>query len=136
MARMHNTVVVAGLLGLLGLVGGCASEQGAMQGSAGGSMATQGAAEPMNDSLAACLARIPKDSSAGARMVAEQSCRSNDAYTQTVAGNAAAKSANRSSAGTQGDSLEACMSRIPKDATAGQRMLAEASCQRDLTTHR
>lgn len=139
MARMYNTVVVAGLLGLLGLVGGCASEQGAMQGSTGtgaGTAAAMGAAEPMNDSLTACLARIPKDSSEGARMVAEQSCRSNDAYTQTVSGMASTKSGNRASAGTQGDSLDACMSRIPKDASAGQRMLAESSCQRDLTTHR
>lgn len=141
MARMYNTVVVAGLLGLLGLVSGCASEQGAMQGSTGagtgaGTVAAKGAAEPMNDSLTACLARIPKDSSEGARMVAEQSCRSNDAYTQTVSGMASTKSGNRASAGTQGDSLDACLSRIPKDASAGQRMLAESSCQRDLTTHR
>ncbi len=33
--------------------------------------------------------------------------------------------------GTQGDSLQACMARIPQDASAGQRMLAEQSCQRD-----
>lgn len=29
------------------------------------------------------------------------------------------------------DSLKACMTRIPKDASAGQRMMAEQSCQRD-----
>lgn len=29
------------------------------------------------------------------------------------------------------DSLAACLARIPKDATAGQRMLAEDSCKRD-----
>ena len=34
-------------------------------------------------------------------------------------------------AGTQGDSLEACLGRIPSSATAGQRQLAELSCQRD-----
>jgi hypothetical protein len=28
------------------------------------------------------------------------------------------------------------MARIPTDATAGQRMLAEESCQRDQLTHR
>jgi hypothetical protein len=29
------------------------------------------------------------------------------------------------------DTLEACLGRIPRDATAGQRMLAEQSCRRD-----
>lgn len=39
--------------------------------------------------------------------------------------------ANRVSQGTQGDSMDACLARIPSDATAGQRMLAERTCQRD-----
>ena len=39
--------------------------------------------------------------------------------------------ANRVSQGTQGDSLDACLSRIPSDASAGQRMVAELTCQRD-----
>ncbi len=34
-------------------------------------------------------------------------------------------------AGAIEDSLRSCLSRIPKDATAGQRMLAEQSCRRD-----
>lgn len=34
-------------------------------------------------------------------------------------------------AGSVEDSLQACLARIPKDATAGQRMVAEQSCQRD-----
>lgn len=33
-------------------------------------------------------------------------------------------------AGALDDSLQACLARIPKDATAGQRMLAEQSCRR------
>ena len=37
----------------------------------------------------------------------------------------------RVSTGTQGDTLEACLSRIPSDATAGQKMLATMSCERD-----
>ncbi|HNP60705.1 MAG TPA: hypothetical protein PKM72_07690 [Nitrospirales bacterium] len=37
----------------------------------------------------------------------------------------------RVSTGTQGDTLEACISRIPADATAGQRMIATTSCERD-----
>ncbi len=38
---------------------------------------------------------------------------------------------SRVSQGTQGDSMDACVSRIPSDASAGQRMVAERTCQRD-----
>lgn len=34
-------------------------------------------------------------------------------------------------AGSVEDSLKACMSRIPSDASEGQRMIAEQSCERD-----
>jgi hypothetical protein len=68
-------------------------------------------------------------------MVAEQSCQDNEKLHQGVVGTAIAKSGNRASAGTQGDSLMACMARIPTDATAGQRMLAEESCKRDQLMH-
>ena len=37
----------------------------------------------------------------------------------------------RVSQGTQGDSLKACLSRIPSDASAGQRLIAEGTCHRD-----
>ncbi len=37
----------------------------------------------------------------------------------------------RVSVGTQGDTLQACLDRIPGNASEGQRMLAEGSCQRD-----
>ncbi len=57
---------------------------------------------------------------------------------QTGAGSAASKNGStapaaseRVSSGTQGDTLEACLQRIPSDATSGQRMLAKQSCQRD-----
>ena len=38
---------------------------------------------------------------------------------------------NRMAHGAQGDSLEACLARIPDGATASQRMLAEHTCHRD-----
>lgn len=38
--------------------------------------------------------------------------------------------------GVQKDTLQACVGRIPSDASAGQRMLAEQSCQRDDTTRK
>ncbi len=34
-------------------------------------------------------------------------------------------------AGRFGDTLQACLNRIPKGASAGQRMMAELSCERD-----
>ena len=37
----------------------------------------------------------------------------------------------RPAAGATEDSLSACLARIPGDATAGQRMIAEGSCRRD-----
>lgn len=54
--------------------------------------------------------------------------------TSTSASAAAAAPAtgpNRVASGTQGDTLEACLARIPSDATESQRMLAELTCQRD-----
>ncbi len=38
---------------------------------------------------------------------------------------------NAIAAGAIEDSLLACLARIPKDATTGQRMIAEQSCRRD-----
>lgn len=44
---------------------------------------------------------------------------------------AAAATESRMAAGAVEDSLPACMARIPKDASIGQRMIAEQSCGRD-----
>ena len=46
------------------------------------------------------------------------------------------KNIDRIAAGAVEDSLKACMARIPKDASAGQRMLAEESCRRDQANRR
>ena len=127
---VQRSTFVLSLLTAVGLlVGGCATN-GTM-GSGGTTATSGGGSVAATNSLQACLDRIPAGSSAGARMVAEESCRDNDARRLAVAGTADSKSGNRVASGTQGDSLEACMARIPKDATAGQRMLAEESCQRD-----
>ena len=139
MNRMPVRIAFIGFACLLGATG-CASKQAAMQ-----STSTDTAVSPStpaavslgpSDSLKACLARISGDSSDGTRMIAEQSCRDNEELHQSVVGTAIAKSGGRASAGTQGDSLEACIARIPTDATVGQRMLAEETCERDQLTHR
>ncbi|MBA5867726.1 MAG: hypothetical protein GDA67_13625 [Nitrospira sp. CR1.3] len=142
--RKDRTVVVVALLGML--IGGCASEgttssgggaasgSGASAGATSGSASSSGsaggaAAQP--DSLQACLAKIPPSATAGTRQVAEESCKRDEAVRAGIVGAASTKSNDRAASGTQGDTLEACMARIPKDASAGQKMLAEQSCRRD-----
>ena len=139
MHGIPTETLLRGIVCLL-IIGGCVAEQAVMEPTASGPAISSAPPEPApagsSDVLKSCLAQIASDSSEGVRMVAEQSCRDNEKLHQSVVGMAAAKSANRASAGTQGDSLDDCMARIPTDATAGQRMLAEESCQRDPLTHR
>lgn len=136
--RMLEVTLFCGVVCLL-VMGGCASEQAVVEPTARGSLISSAPQEaaPVGPSefVKLCLARIASDSSEGTRMVAEQSCQDNEKLHQGVVGIAVAKSANRASAGTQGDSLDACMARIPADATIGQRLLAEESCKRDQFTH-
>jgi hypothetical protein len=139
MNRFPIGIVLMSFLYLLGAVG-CASEEAAKQPTSVGPSVSPVTPEAVSvgpsDSLKGCLAKISNESSNGARMIAEQSCQDNEKLHQGVVGTAIAKSRNRASAGTQGDSLDACMARIPTDATAGQRMLAEESCKRDQLMHR
>lgn len=138
MNRMPLGIVHIGFVCMLAAAG-CASDQTARQPTADSSVSpvtTEAASVGPSDSLNACLAKISSDSSDGVRMIAEQSCQDNEKLHQGVVGTAIAKSGNRASAGTQGDSHDACMARIPTDATSGQRMLAEETCARDQLTHR
>ena len=52
------------------------------------------------------------------------------AVDKTVPAAVSPKSNDAVAAGSVEDSLHACLARIPKDATAGQKMLAEESCRR------
>lgn len=81
------------------------------------------------DTVETCLSRIPANSTTGTRMLAEQSCR-RESLTGSQAG-AEARTRSRVASGSVEDSVEACLSRIPQDSSAGQRMMAEASCKRD-----
>jgi hypothetical protein len=86
--RLVYAVGVVALVSLM--VGGCASE-GTMDSSSTGSASGGGTASSstknidriasgaVEDSLNACTARIPKDASAGQRMLAEESCRRDQA---------------------------------------------------------
>ena len=125
-----RSVSAMGVIALVGLLaGGCASD--GTTGSGGGDYGGGGSSAAQTSSLQACLDRIGKGGSAGARQIAEESCRNSEATRLAVAGTAASKSNDRAASGTQGDTLDACMARIPKDASAGQKMLAEESCRRD-----
>ncbi|MDR4479473.1 MAG: hypothetical protein R3B37_06970 [Nitrospira sp.] len=135
-SRSHGAIALS--LSLL-FLSACATEEAMTSGGstqASSSSASTKTAAQAYDSLQSCLARIQPGGTAGTRMLAEEGCRKDEALRQSVAGNASAKSGNRAAAGTAGDTLEACMSRIPKDGTAGQRMLAEESCQRDQANRR
>ena len=139
MNRMSIGIVLMSFVYVVGAAG-CASEQTARQPTSVSQSVSPATTDPVSvgpsDSLKACLAKVSDDSSKGVRIIAEQSCQDNEKLHQDVVGTAIAKSGNRASAGTQGDSFDACIARIPPDATSGQRMLAEETCTRDQLTHR
>jgi hypothetical protein len=64
-----------------------------------------------------------------AEMSAEEVGQSSGAATPSVA--SAGTGTGAMAAGAAGDTLQACLARIPADASAGQRMIAEQSCGRD-----
>lgn len=65
-------------------------------------------------------------------------CASEGTTGTSGTGSAAAttKGIDRIASGSVEDSLEACKARIPSDASAGQKMLAEESCHRDQAVRR
>ena len=87
------------------------------------------------DTVETCLSRIPANSTAGTRMLAEESCRRESSNSSSLTA-AEARTRSRVASGSVEDSLEACLSRIPQDSSSGQRMMAEASCKRDQTNSR
>jgi hypothetical protein len=93
------------------MVGGCASD-GQMESSGSSSSMSSGGA-PAKSS--------PTTSSAAA---AESKSMSQSS------------SQNRIAAGVEEETLDTCLGRIPKDATAGQKMLAEQTCRRDYAPRR
>ncbi len=107
------------------LLASCAAPQ-AGRPSAGG----PGAAAGTTDSLEACLANIPSSASAGQRAMAEQTCTRNAESRAAVVSPGTAAATSRGAAGHAGDSLDACLARIPSDASAGQRMMAEDGCRK------
>jgi hypothetical protein len=97
------------LFGLI--VGGCASD-GKMESSSSGSSTSGGGAA------------ISSPTSSGG------------AAAESSSMNKPNSSNSRIAAGVEEETLNTCLARIPQDATAGQRMLAEQTCRRDYAGRR
>lgn len=98
--RSVSAFAVIALLGLL--VGGCASD------------GTMGSSDTSSTSGASGASGTGSASAGG----------TTPEKTKTM-------NVDRVASGSVEDTLDACMARIPKDATAGQKMLADQSCSRD-----
>ena len=125
---MLRNVIWIALLGLI--VGGCATD-GKIESSSDSTSSTDSTAvsrptmsSPETSTSSTTMAdRRPAD--AGSTMSGSAGSMSQSNSSQ-----------NRVAAGIEEDTLDTCLSRIPKDATAGQRMLAEQTCRRDFSVRR
>ena len=100
------------------MVGGCASDGKMESSDTSSSMSSGGAGAMLSPTTAPSS---PTMSSASAAESGSMNKASRDA---------------RLAAGVEEETLDTCLSRIPKDATAGQRMLAEQTCRRDFAPRR
>lgn len=119
---MLRTIIWLSFFGLL--VGGCASEGKTVSSDTSSSMTSGGAPAPAAGSTAsgdAAMTSPPKSSAAASDSTAMSQAKATQ---------------NRIAAGVEEETLDSCLGRIPKDATAGQRMLAEQTCRRDFATRR
>ena len=99
------------------MVGGCASD-GKMESSGSSSSMSSSGSEGAAMSEAPSKPAMSGGSAAGSSSMNKSS------------------SGNRVAGGVEEETLDTCLARIPKDATAGQKMLAEQSCQREYATRR
>jgi hypothetical protein len=109
---LRNAIWIT-LFGLI--VGGCASDQ-TMESSSDSSSASGGAA-----TMSSPTTTNPTTSSTPRAEA--------DSMNQSRSG----ASKDRIAAGVEEETLDSCVARIPKDATVGQRMLAEQTCRRDFS---
>jgi len=90
--KAWHSGVIAAICGATILIAGCAASGGGTGGSGSPSSSTM--AEPANpqrpasgtagDTLQACLARIPSGATRGQRMIAEESCKRDDAARKAI----------------------------------------------------
>ena len=115
--RKHGIWII--FLGLI--VGGCASDGGKMESSNASPSTTAGSSTANNPSMATSETTAP-GSTMSARTPSESNATIQSGSTQ-----------NRIAAGVEEETLDSCVARIPQNATAGQRMLAEQTCRRDFS---
>jgi len=113
---------------LFGLViGGCATDS-KMESSSDSSSSSGGAAVSSPTTTGSSSRPMTSES-----RVADSGSMTSES---TSSINKAGSSQNRIAAGVEEETLDTCIARIPKDATAGQRMLAEQTCRRDFSVRR
>ena len=121
---MHRNAIWIIFFGLI--LGGCASDRKieTME-SSGGNTSTPAVSSPTMSAPAATesTSTSPKMSDAAAT---ESSAMNQSKST----------SQTRIAAGVEEETLDSCLARIPKDATAGQKMMAENTCRRDFSVRR
>lgn len=113
-----------GILFLGVIVGGCASEQ--KMDSSQGSRASGG--DPPASSNPAMVGTAAAESSSTSPMKPSTATAESPDAKQSKQ--------TRIAAGVEEETLDTCIARIPQNATAGQRMLAEQTCRRDFSVRR
>lgn len=106
------------------MIGGCATDS-KMESSSDSSSSTGGAA-----------VSSPTTSGSSSRTDSRVADSSSTMSESASSINKSGSSQNRIAAGVEEETLDTCVARIPKDATAGQRMLAEQTCRRDFAVRR
>ena len=102
------------------MVGGCASD---------GKMESSGTSSSMSSSGSEGAARSSTEAPSSTPAMSGGSAAESSSMNRS-------SSRNRVAAGVEEETLDTCLARIPKDATAGQKMLAEQTCQREYATRR
>mgnify|MGYP003575663334 FL=1 len=106
------------------MIGGCASDGNKMESSSGSSSTSgEGAA-------------VSSPAMSGGVVADSGSMSSRQAGAESSAMNQPNSSKNRIAAGIEEETLDTCLARIPQDARAGQKMLAEQTSRRDFASRR
>jgi activator of HSP90 ATPase len=118
---MRRHAILLTFLGLL--VAGCASDKKVE------TMESSGGTAPTASSQATTSS--PALSSTAGESPSTSPTVSAAATTESNSTNQSGSSRDRIGAGVEEETLDTCLAHIPKNATAGQRMMAEQTCRRD-----
>jgi hypothetical protein len=121
---MHRNTIWIIFFGLI--LGGCASDPKieTME-SSGGPTSTPAVSSPTMSAPAATESTATSPQMSGTAASESSAMNQSKSTSQT-----------RIAAGVEEETLDSCLGRIPKDATAGQQMMAEHTCRRDFSVRR